>query len=177
MPAVILSSINADLGPDPNYPWITIWYALSLSLTLALIVVCSWNLGAAVVVTIGGRLSDIFGRRWFLISGAVFGAIGAVVGATGQTIPQMIGAGVLMGIGGGFGEMIFASVQEIVPNERRLFILGILWYHLAFSIADGRSRMCGNIEPPSDAQPDDRICLHHACQTGLASLLLVDVCL
>lgn len=26
MPAVILSSINADLGPDPNYPWITIWY-------------------------------------------------------------------------------------------------------------------------------------------------------
>ncbi|OJJ54342.1 hypothetical protein ASPSYDRAFT_94096 [Aspergillus sydowii CBS 593.65] len=108
MPAVILSSINADLGPDPNYPWITI----------------CWNLGAAVVVTVGGRLSDIFGRRWFLISGAVFGAIGAVVGATGQTIPQMIGAGVLMGVGGGFGEMIFASVQEIVPNERRLFILG-----------------------------------------------------
>ncbi|KAI9371743.1 fungal trichothecene efflux pump [Aspergillus egyptiacus] len=108
MPAVILSSINADLGPDSNYPWITI----------------CWNLGAAVIVTIGGRLSDIFGRRWFLISGAVFGAIGAVVGATGQTIPQMIGAGVLMGIGGGFGEMVFACVQEIVPNERRLFILG-----------------------------------------------------
>ncbi|KAL4926336.1 fungal trichothecene efflux pump [Aspergillus undulatus] len=108
MPAVILSSINADLGPDPNYPWITI----------------CWNLGAAVIVTIGGRLSDIFGRRWFLISGAVFGAIGAVVGATGQNINQMIGAGVLMGIGGGFGETLFASVQEIVPNQHRLFVLG-----------------------------------------------------
>ncbi|KAL3486861.1 fungal trichothecene efflux pump [Aspergillus germanicus] len=108
MPAVILSSINADLGPDPNYPWITI----------------CWNLGAAVIVTIGGRLSDIFGRRWFLISGAVFGAVGAVVGATGQSVSQMIGAGVLMGIGGGFGETLFASVQEIVPNRYRLFILG-----------------------------------------------------
>ncbi|KAL2794843.1 fungal trichothecene efflux pump [Aspergillus keveii] len=108
MPAVILSSINADLGPDANYPWITI----------------CWNLGAAVIVTIGGRLSDIFGRRWFLISGAVFGAAGAVVGATGQSVSQMIGAGVLMGIGGGFGETLFASVQEIVPNRYRLFILG-----------------------------------------------------
>ncbi|KAL2851402.1 fungal trichothecene efflux pump [Aspergillus pseudodeflectus] len=108
MPAVILSSINADLGPEPNYPWITI----------------CWNLGAAVIVTIGGRLSDIFGRRWFLISGAVFGAVGAVVGATGQSISQMIAAGVLMGIGGGFGETLFASVQEIVPNRYRLFILG-----------------------------------------------------
>ncbi|KAL4919159.1 fungal trichothecene efflux pump [Aspergillus aurantiobrunneus] len=108
MPAVILSSINADLGPDPSYPWITI----------------CWNLGAAVIVTIGGRLSDIFGRRWFLISGALFGAIGAVVGATGQNISQMIAAGVLMGIGGGFGETLFASVQEIVPNQHRLFVLG-----------------------------------------------------
>ncbi|KAL3430347.1 fungal trichothecene efflux pump [Aspergillus tetrazonus] len=108
MPAVILSSINADLGPDSDYPWITI----------------CWNLGAAVVVTIGGRLSDIFGRRWFLILGALFGAVGAVVGATGQSISQMIAAGILMGIGGGFGEMIFASVQEIVPNQQRLFVLG-----------------------------------------------------
>ncbi len=98
----------------------------------------SWNLGAAVVVTVGGRLSDIFGRRWFLISGAVFGAIGAVVGATGQTIPQMIGAGVLMGVGGGFGEMIFASVQEIVPNERRLFILGNLFRLILHLSADGQ---------------------------------------
>lgn len=36
----------------------------------------------------------------------------------------MIAAGILMGIGGGFGEMIFASVQEIVPNQQRLFVLG-----------------------------------------------------
>ena len=46
MPAAILAYINQDLGPDPRYPWIT---------------VC-WNLGAAIIVTVGGRLADIFAR-------------------------------------------------------------------------------------------------------------------
>lgn len=50
----------------------------------------------------------------------------------------MIGAGVLMGVGGGFGEMIFASVQEIVPNERRLFILGNLFRLILHFSADGQ---------------------------------------
>ena len=75
-------------------------------------------------MTVGGRLTDIFGRRYFMLTGAAFGAVGALVGATGQSIPQMIGSGILMGIGGGFQEIVFACVQEIVPNSYRLFILG-----------------------------------------------------
>lgn len=89
MPAAVLAYINAELGPDPRYPWITV----------------TWNLGAAIIVTVGGRLADIFGRRWFLLTGAVSAAIGALVGATGQSIPQMIVAGVLFGFGGGFQEV------------------------------------------------------------------------
>ena len=75
-------------------------------------------------MTVGGRLTDIFGRRYFMLTGAAFGAVGALVGATGQSIPQMIASGTLMGIGGGFQEIVFACVQEIVPNSYRLFILG-----------------------------------------------------
>lgn len=108
MPAVILAFINEDLGPSPDLPWIPI----------------VWNLGGAIVVTIGGRLTDIFGRRWFMIVGAVLAAIGALIGVTGQSIPQMIAAGVIMGFGGGFQEIVFACVQEIVPNNWRLQILG-----------------------------------------------------
>ncbi|KAK3114960.1 hypothetical protein LTR53_006186 [Teratosphaeriaceae sp. CCFEE 6253] len=108
MPSTILSYINADLGPDPNYTWISV----------------SWNLAASVMVTVGGRLSDIFGRRYFLIAGACIALLGAVVGATGQSINQMIASGVLFGVGGGLQEMCFAAIQEIVPNRYRVLAIG-----------------------------------------------------
>lgn len=101
MPAALLAYINADLGPDNRYPWIAI----------------SWNLGAAVIVTIGSRLSDIIGRRWFLIFGAASGAIGALVGATSQSITQSIVSGVIFGVGGGFQEMCFACAQGVYLQE------------------------------------------------------------
>ncbi|KAK6437671.1 hypothetical protein LTR95_006131 [Oleoguttula sp. CCFEE 5521] len=108
MPSTIVSYINADLGPDPNYTWINV----------------SWNVAASVMVTVGGRLSDIFGRRYFMIAGACIALIGAVVGATGQSINQMIASGVLFGIGGGLQEMCFAAVQEVVPMRYRVFAIG-----------------------------------------------------
>ncbi|KAB5539473.1 fungal trichothecene efflux pump [Coniochaeta sp. 2T2.1] len=110
MPAAVLTYINADLGPDSRYPWITI----------------CWNLGASIIVTIGGRLSDIAGRRWFLLFGACSAAVGAIVGATGQSINQMIVSGIIFGIGGGFQEMCFACAQELVPNKDRFKTLGVM---------------------------------------------------
>ncbi len=77
-------------------------------------------------------MTDIFGRRWFVICGAILGAIGSLVGVLGQSIPQMIAAGVIMGCGGGFQEIIFAAVQELVPNKYRLLALG--WFPAAFSL-------------------------------------------
>lgn len=108
MPSTVLSYINKDLGPDPSYTWITV----------------SWTLVAAVVVTVSGRLADIFGRRYFLIAGAVFGCIGALVGATAKSINQMIASGVLFGLAGGFQEMCFGCIQELVPNKWRIITVG-----------------------------------------------------
>ena len=34
-------------------------------------------------------MSDIFGRRWFLIIASIIAACGAVVGATGHSVNQM----------------------------------------------------------------------------------------
>ena len=108
MPPVVLAYINADLGPDPRYPWIAI----------------TWNLVAAIIIAVGGRLADIFGRRWFLLVGAAVSAVGALVGATGQSINQMIASGILFGFGGGFQEMCFACAQELVPKKYRFRTLG-----------------------------------------------------
>jgi MFS family permease len=109
IPPAILGFINAELGPDPRYTWITI----------------SWNLGGAMFVTVGGRLSDIFGRRWFFIAGAVILIIGSIVSATGQSINQMIAGGALFGCGSGFLEMAFGAVQEIVPSKYRHVTIGL----------------------------------------------------
>ncbi|KAJ4303552.1 hypothetical protein N0V90_002450 [Kalmusia sp. IMI 367209] len=109
IPPAILTFINAELGPDPRYTWITI----------------SWNLGGAMFVTIGGRLSDIFGRRYFFISGACILIIGSIVSATGQSISQMIAGGAIFGAGSGFLEMSFGAVQEIVPSKYRHVTIGV----------------------------------------------------
>lgn len=117
IPSTTLSYINAELGPDPNYSWITV----------------VWQLGAAIIVSVGGRLSDIFGRRYFMITGAVISIIGCVVGATGTSINQMIASGTLFGIGSGFQEMAYACIQEMIPNKHRMAGVGMLDISLAIA--------------------------------------------
>lgn len=63
------------------------------------------------LVTIGGRLSDIFGRRYFFIAGAITLIVGSIISATGQSIDQMIAGGAIFGAGSGFLEMSFGAVQ------------------------------------------------------------------
>lgn len=101
IPPAILALINAELGPSPVYTWITI----------------SWNLGGAILVTVSGRLSDIFGRRWFFITGSSFLILGAIIGATGQSIPQMIVSGAIFGAGSGFLETAYGAVQVQSPHS------------------------------------------------------------
>lgn len=58
--------------------------------------------------------------------GAISAAVGALIGATGQSINQMIVSGIIFGIGGGFQEMCFACAQELVPNRLRFQTLGVM---------------------------------------------------
>jgi MFS family permease len=109
VPSTILAYINADLGPDPSYTWIAV----------------SWSLCAAIIVSIAGRLSDIFGRRYFMLSGGILSFIGAVIGATGQNINQMIVSGVFFGVASGIQETFYACLMELVPYKRRTMYIGM----------------------------------------------------
>lgn len=120
IPSTTLSYINAELGPSPNYAWITV----------------VWQLGAAIIVSVGGRLSDIFGRRYFMITGAVISIIGCLVGANGQSINMMIASGTLFGIGSGFQEMAYACIQEMIPNKYRMVGVGTSACSSCCSISD-----------------------------------------
>ncbi|KXJ94799.1 fungal trichothecene efflux pump [Microdochium bolleyi] len=119
IPATTLPTINAELGPDPNSTWITL----------------TWTLGASILVSIGGRLSDIFGRRYFMMTGALISICGCLVGANGRSINQMIVSGVLFGIGSGFQELCYACVQECVPNRYRVMAVGGLDVSLALAFS------------------------------------------
>lgn len=119
IPSTTLGYINADLGPDPNYTWITV----------------SWTLGAAVIVSVGGRLSDIFGRRYFMMFGATISIVGCLVGANARSINMMIASGILFGIGSGFQEMCYAIIQEMLPNKYRIIGVGSLDISLALAFA------------------------------------------
>lgn len=80
--APLLGVINEDIGPSDNITWVALVYLL-----------CQ-----AVFFLIVGRLSDIFGRRWFFITGSVIGLVGSILGATAQSVNQLIGAEVFIGI-------------------------------------------------------------------------------
>ncbi|KAL1895420.1 hypothetical protein Sste5346_005226 [Sporothrix stenoceras] len=117
VPGAMLTAINAELGPNNNYTWITL----------------CWPLGASVFVSIGGRLTDIFGRRYFMITGALISIAGTLVGANGKSIPMMIVSGALFGVGSGFQELCYACAQEIVPNRYRVMAVGGLDVSLALA--------------------------------------------
>ncbi|KAB5540566.1 fungal trichothecene efflux pump [Coniochaeta sp. 2T2.1] len=102
--APILANINADIGPDPNI----VWVALSYTLT------------SAVALTIIGRVSDIFGRRWIFVGGAVLGVIGSIVCATAQSVNALIGGTTIIGIAAATQLSYYYVMGELVPMKYRL---------------------------------------------------------
>lgn len=103
MPTNVLSVINADIGPSPNI------YLISLVYTLF----------TGVLHLFFSRLSDILGRRYFLIGGQLVGVIGSVICATGSTVNVVVGGSVLAGIGGAAQLLYPIIIHELIPNKHR----------------------------------------------------------
>ncbi|KAF1840697.1 MFS general substrate transporter [Cucurbitaria berberidis CBS 394.84] len=109
--APILGVINADIGPDARYTWISLVY----------------NAVLAVFLSPVGRLSDIFGRRYFFVGGAVVAIIGSVVCATAQDIPTLIGGNVLLAAATATQLSFHFVIGELVPMKHRYFAIGMIY--------------------------------------------------
>ena len=109
--ASIVPLIVADLGGFDRYTWPS----------------SSYLVAATVAYPIVGRLSDIYGRRAFLIAGiALFIAGSALVGFSGS-MNQVIGFRALQGLGGGaVMTCCYVSIADLFPPEDRGKFHGVL---------------------------------------------------
>ena len=103
LPSNSLALIDASIGPSKNITWVALAYTLGLSVGFLIV----------------GRLSDIFGRRWFFIIGNSFALIGAIIGATANRVDDLIGGNVLGGLAGAVQISFTVAIAELVPNKHR----------------------------------------------------------
>jgi EmrB/QacA subfamily drug resistance transporter len=78
----------------------------------------SYLLAASVVTPIAGRLGDMFGKKRVLVI-TLFGlAAGALLGAVVTSLPLMIVARTIQGLGGAIFPLAFGIIRDEFPRER-----------------------------------------------------------
>jgi EmrB/QacA subfamily drug resistance transporter len=96
--------IVADLQGADRYVWPATAYLLA----------------STTMIPIVGKLSDLFGRKWFLVAGVVIFLTGSALSGASQTMNQLIGFRGLQGIGGGvLMSLVFTLVGDIFPPAER----------------------------------------------------------
>ncbi|WQF78906.1 Putative sugar transporter, major facilitator transporter Str1/Tri12, MFS transporter superfamily [Colletotrichum destructivum] len=111
LPTNVLTFINADIGPSPYISWVNIARTLSLSFTY----------------TILGRLSDLFGRRWFFIGGNVVAFFGVIICAVARNVETLIVGAAVYGLGETVQLSFNVAVGELVPNKYRPMVLSLIF--------------------------------------------------
>jgi MFS family permease len=81
----------------------------------------------SVFLTLIGRISDIFGRRWVFAGGSIVGLIGSIICAVAQDIPTLIGGTTLIGIGASTQVSFPIVVGELVPMKYRFYANALIF--------------------------------------------------
>jgi MFS family permease len=78
-----------------------------------------------------GRLSDIFGRRWFLICGSIFALVGDIVCATATNIPTIIGGTAIIGLAAAVQLSFLSMLGELTPIKHRFLVNAFMYVWIA----------------------------------------------
>jgi MFS family permease len=76
-------------------------------------VVTAYILATAIMIPIVGKLSDQFGRKWFLLSGTALFLLGSVLSGAAQSMDQLIAFRAIQGLGAGIGIALVATVMGV----------------------------------------------------------------
>ncbi len=100
--------------------------------------VTAYTLASTTMIPVVGKLSDQFGRKWFLLVGTAIFLLGSALSGTAQTMNQFIAFRALQGFGAGVGiALAFVVVADIFPPAER-----VKWQSL-FGVVYGFSNLVG----------------------------------
>jgi MFS family permease len=89
--------------------------------------VTAYLLASTTMIPLAGKLSDQFGRKWFLLGGIVVFLVASALCGAATTINQLIAFRALQGLGAGVGiSLVFTSVADIFPPLERARWQGVL---------------------------------------------------
>ncbi|KAF2022832.1 MFS general substrate transporter [Setomelanomma holmii] len=89
----------------------------------------AWIPNAALFPLIGlqplwGALGDRFGKKWFMVTGGLFGVVGNIVAGRATTVRQVIAGQAINGIGSSLLLLVTPTSMEVVPAETRPYAQG-----------------------------------------------------
>jgi EmrB/QacA subfamily drug resistance transporter len=102
--------------------------------------VTAYTLASTTMVPTVGKLSDQFGRKWFLVVGTIIFLLGSALSGAAQSMNQFIAFRALQGLGAGIGiALVFTVVGDIFPPAERAKWQGIFGVVYGFSSVVGPS--------------------------------------
>src|SRR5258706_15476752 len=101
-------------------------------------VVTAYILASMTMIPIVGKLSDQFGRKWFLLSGTALFLLGSILAGASQSMDQLIIFRAVQGLGSGIGIALIATIMaDLFPPDQRAKWSGL------FGLVYGVSNLLG----------------------------------
>ena len=106
--ATAMPNIVADLSGFDQYTWAATAYLVA----------------AAIAAPVGGRLSDLYGRRSFFIVGLSIFVAGSILAGFSQSMTHLVAARAVQGVGGGIlmANCVAAIANLFAPQRRGKFM-------------------------------------------------------
>jgi MFS family permease len=127
--STVLPKVAHQLGGMSLYAWVGTGYFLANAMT----------------IMIFGRLGDLHGRKPLILWSLFIVGLGSILSALSQTMPQLISARVLQGVGAGMMvATAFTAIADIFPNPRQR-VRWLVMLSITFAVASGLGPIIGGV--------------------------------